>query len=212
MPKQTKTRRDMLTGLGAIATAGALGTRTVAAQSAPPAAPAPAMHAEDAWMSSMPGKHFVVLDVVSAERVPDALRFASNLFSGHKSGYGLDDSDLAIIVCFRHAATPYGYDNAFWTRHGKVIDAEADPSPTANPYNSGARTQLADLAKRGVQFMVCGMASRGLAGRIAGQGGDADAVLKEMTANLIPNGRIVPAGVIGVTHAQERGFALLYVG
>lgn len=211
MPKQTKSRRDMLTGLGAIAAAGALGGHTVAAQGAPRAAGA-TMHAEDAWMSSISGQHRVVLDVVSAERVPDAIRFVSNLFSGHKSGYGLDDSDLAIIVCFRHAATPYGYDNALWARHGRIIDADAGPVPAANPYNSGSRTQLTDLAKRGVHFMVCGTASRGLAGRIAGQGGDADAALKDMAANLVPSGRIVPAGVIGVTHAQERGFALLYVG
>ena len=72
--------------------------------------------------------------------------------------------------------------------------------------------QLRDAANRGVQFMVCGTASRGLAGRLAGQGGDADGVMKEMAANLIPSARIVPAGVVSVAHAQERGFALLYVG
>jgi intracellular sulfur oxidation DsrE/DsrF family protein len=33
-----------------------------------------------------------------------------------------------------------------------------------------------------------------------------------MSANLIPNARIVSAGVVGVTHAQEHGFTLLYVG
>jgi len=76
----------------------------------------------------------------------------------------------------------------------------------------GNQLQMADLAKRGVRFMVCGLASRRLAGRIAGQTGDAESVLKEFGANLVPSGRIVPAGVVGVTHAQERGFALLYVG
>ncbi len=212
MPKPTKTRRDMLTGLGALATAGALSARTVSAQATPPADHTPAMHTEDAWMSAIPGRHRVVLDVTSAERVPDAIRFVGNLFSGHKSGYGLEDADIGIIVCFRHAATPYGYDNAFWAKNGKIIDAEADPVPSGNPYNSGARTQLTDLTKRGVHFMVCGVASRGLAGRIAGRGGDADAVLKDMAANLIPSARIVAAGVIGVTHAQERGFSMLYVG
>ena len=60
--------------------------------------------------------------------------------------------------------------------------------------------------------MICGVASRGLAGHIAGQGGDANGVLKEFGANLVPNARIVPAGVIGVTHAQERDVAGLYVG
>ena len=212
MPKQTKTRRDILTGFGAVAAAGALGSRRAAAQSGQPLAFAPAMHAEDSWMSAIPGKHRIVLDVISAERVPDAIRFVGNIFSGHKSGYGIDDSDLAILVCFRHAATPYGYDNAFWAKNAKIIDAEADPLPTANPYNADGRTQLTNLTRRGVRFMVCGVASRGLAGRIAGQSGDVDTVLKDMAANLIPSAHIVPAGVIGVTHAQERGFALLYVG
>ncbi len=213
MPQPTRTRRDLLTGLGAGAIAtGALGTTPVTAQAVPATPSTPVMHAEDAWMSAMPGKHRVVLDVISAERVGDGLRFASNILNGHKSGYGLDDADLAVIICLRHGATPYGFDNAFWAKNGKIIDAEADPVPTANPYSSGGRTQFSDLTKRGVHFMVCGMASRGLAGRIAGQGGDADAVLKDMATHLLPNAVIVPAGVIGVTHAQERGFALLYVG
>ena len=224
MSKPKKTRRDVLTGLGALTAAGALGTHAAAAQAAPssqaatpaqaapPASFTPAAHSEDAWMSSIPGKHRIVLDTISAEHVPDAIRYAGNLLNAHKSGYGLSDTDIAIIICFRHAATAYGYDNAFWAKHGKTVDAEADPVPTANPYNSGTRTQIADLVKRGVHFMMCGLASRAIAGRIAGQGGDADAVLKEIAANLVPNGRIVPAGVIGVTHAQERGFALIYVG
>ena len=56
-------------------------------------------------------------------------------------------------------------------------------------------------------------ASRGIAGRLAGQGGDAEALLKtEMVPNLLPNSRLVAAGVVGVLHAQERGFRLLFVG
>lgn len=160
----------------------------------------------------MPGKHRVVIDIVSAERVADGLRFASNLLTAHKSGYGVEESEMAIAVVFRHAATAYGYGNAMWAKYGKTLDQKASLTPTANPFSTGERTQLIDLAKRGVQFMVCGVASRGVATRIAGQGGDVDAVLKELSANLATNGRMVPAGVIGVTHAQERGFSLLFVG
>jgi hypothetical protein len=29
---------------------------------------------------------------------------------------------------------------------------------------------------------------------------------------MIPSSRLVSAGVVGVTHAQEYGFSLLYVG
>ena len=97
--------------------------------------------------------------------------------------------------------------------------APASPIPTSRfdgstgPRIIGPRGgRFVDLQSVGVRFMVCALASRGLAGRVAGQGGDADAVLKEFAANLVPSARLVPAGVIGVTHAQERGYALLYVG
>lgn len=206
-------RRAMLAGLGAVATAGTLGVRNGHAQ--PAAAPAtftPTFHEEDAWMSALPGKHRVVLDVTSPDTIPDAIRFAGNLFSGHKSGYGVDERDVAIVICLRHAATPYGYTDAIWSKYGSTINAAAAPPPTSNPYHTSGKTQWADLAARGVHFMVCGTASRGLAGRIAGAGGDPEAVLKEMGASLIPSARIVAAGVVAVTHAQERGFALLSVG
>jgi len=214
MSKQTENRRAVLAALGAAATAGVLGTSRAEAQ-APPASGAaftPALHEADAWMSGMRGKHRVVLDVATAEHMPDAIRFAGNIFTAHRTAYGVDEADVAMIICLRHGATAYGYGDGIWSRFGKVIDAKAVPPPTGNPYNSGDRMQLADLAKRGVQYMVCGTASRGLASRIAGQGGDVDAVLKEMSAHLIPSARIIAAGVAGVMHAQERGFSLLHVG
>ena len=204
-------RALLLAGLGMAATSVTLGAR--GAQAPPASTPfTPARHEQDAWMSAMPGRHRVVLDVVSPTGVPDGIRFAGNLFTGNKTGYGVEESDMALIMVLRHSATAYGYSDAIWSKYGKTIDAKATPPPVANPFNSGERMQLSGLAKRGVQFIVCGTASRGLAGRIAGQGGDADAVLKEMSANLIPNARIVSAGVVGVTHAQEHGFTLLYVG
>jgi intracellular sulfur oxidation DsrE/DsrF family protein len=204
-------RALLLAGLGMATTSVALGAR--GAQAQPATTPfVPARHEQDAWMSAMPGRHRVVLDVVSPTGVPDGIRFAGNLFTGNKTGYGVEDAEMALIMVLRHSATAYGYNDAIWSKYGKTIDAKATPPPVANPFNSGERTQLSGLAKRGVQFIVCGTASRGLAGRIAGQGGDADAVLTEMSANLIPNARIVSAGVVGVTHAQEHGFTLLYVG
>ena len=203
-------RRQLIAGLGAVATAAGLGGTVVAAQSSAPFAPA--RHPQDEWMGAMPGKHRVVLDVTSAAGMPDGIRFANNLFNGSKSGYGIEEADLALIMVIRHAATGFGYDNALWAKYGKSLDRRAETPPTANPYDSGERTQLSALAKRGVQFVICGTASRGIASGIAGQGGDVEAVVKEMTAHLITNARLSPAGVVGVTHAQEYGFTLLYVG
>lgn len=210
MSHPTRTRRAVLAGIGAVATASVTGTSSVAAQSPTTTPFTPALFDTDAWMSAMRGRQRVVLDVESPERMPDAIRFVGNIFTAHKTAYGLDEAETAIIVCFRHSATPMGYTDAIWSKYGKVIDAKN--APTANPYNSGDRQQLADLAKRGVQFMVCGTASRGLATRIAGPGGDVDAVMKEMQANVVPSGRVVAAGIVGVIHAQNRGFALIHVG
>jgi intracellular sulfur oxidation DsrE/DsrF family protein len=204
-------RRAIIAGLGAVATAGALGGRSVQAQeSADPFTPM--LHREDAWMSAMGGKHRVVVDVTSPDGVPEAIRFTGNLLMGHKNWWGVEESEVAIIMCLRHGATAFGYTDAIWSKYGKTIDPRATPAPTANPYNSGERSAFADLATRGVQFMVCGTASRGLAGRIAGPSGDTDAVLKEMGANLISSARIVPSGVVAMVHAQERRFALVSVG
>ena len=142
--------------------------------------------------------------------MPDGIRFVGNLYTGHQSGYNVPESDLAIIVVLRHSATGYGYNNTFWSKHGAELASKAATPPAGNPYDSGDRVQLSTLAKRGVQFMVCGTASRGLSRRLAGEKGDADATFKEMEANLISSARIVPAGVVGVTHAQEYGFSYLY--
>ena len=212
MAKQNmKDRRALITGLGAVAAAGALGARSAQAQTSAPDSFTPMLHPQDDWMSAMKGKHRIVVDTTSPDGVPDAIRFANNLLAGHKNGWGVEESDVAVLVCFRHGATPFGYTDAIWSKYGKTINPQANPAPTANPYNSGEQAQLAALAKRGVQFMVCGTASRGLATRIAGQGGDVEAILKEMGGNLIPSARIVPAGVVGVVHAQERRFALISI-
>lgn len=217
MPKTARGRRQVIAGLGTTAAAVALGTNTAAAQ-APAGAFQPARHAEDTWFATRPGKHRVVLDTTSVAGVEDAIRFANNLFNGSKSGYRVDETDMAVVICLRHRATPYAYTDALWSKYGRVLDRrdEGDggngPAPTTNRHNSGDRPALSELAKRGVHFMVCGTASRGIAQRAAGQNGNADAVFKELEANLIPNGHIVAAGVVGVTHAQEYGYSYLYVG
>jgi len=209
MKQDVKGRRELVAGLGAAATAVVVGARPSAQA---PAHFTPTRHSQDEWMGKMTGSHRVILDVTTAEGMPDGIRFVGNLYTGHQSGYNVPESDLAVIVVLRHAATAYGYNNTFWTKHGAELASQAGSLPVGNPYDSGDRVQLSTLAKRGVQFMVCGTASRGLSRRLAGEKGDADAMFKEMEANLISSARIVSAGVVGVTHAQEYGFSYLFVG
>jgi intracellular sulfur oxidation DsrE/DsrF family protein len=215
MQQDGKTRRRLVAGLGAAAGAVAMGTRTSAQA---PKTFEPARHTQDDWLDTLPGTHRVILDVTSPDGVPDAIRFAGNLFTGHQTGYDIPEKDLAIVIVLRHSATAYGYTDAIWSKYGKSMgggsDDPAAAAPTANPYDSGERKQLSGLAKRGVHFIVCGSASLGLARRIAGANGNPDATIKEMTANLIPSSHITVgvAGVVPLAHAQERGYSYLYVG
>ena len=68
---------------------------------------------------------------------------------------------------------------------------------------------IAGLIKLGVQFAVCDLSTHAIAGLIARDHGiTADAAYKEITTNLIGNGRLVPAGIVAVNRAQERGYSI----
>src|SRR6185503_5891227 len=211
-------RRSLMSGMSAVAAAFALGARPASAQNA--AAPfQPARHPQDEWLDKIRGQHRVVFDVTSFRGVPEALHFAHNTLTGNKSMYGLDEADIAIVIVLRHSATAFGYSDAMWAKHGKALTAASsytDPKsselPKGNPYNATGIEAIDQMAKRGVQFGVCDTASHGLSRRIAGQGGDADAAYKEMVASMIPNSRLMVAGVIGVTRAQEYGYSVVHVG
>jgi intracellular sulfur oxidation DsrE/DsrF family protein len=111
-----------------------------------------------------------------------------------------------------------------WAKYGKQFSEQSeftDPKtkqpPTVNVYAkrgdpvSGA---MLALIKKGIHFRVCATAIRGIAGRIAkAAGGDTDAIVEELGANLIcANARFVPAGIVAVNRAQEHGFSLVSPG
>ena len=216
MDQHTPARRSLVTGIAAAAAAVALAGTGARAQ-APATDFKPVRHDKDAWFDKIPGKHRMVLDVTSAAGVGEAMGFANNLFTGNKSGYDLNDADLAIVICLRHLATVFAFTDPLWAKYGKAMadavkyTARPTDLPNTNPYNAAPRSAFDGLAKRGVQFMVCDTASHRFARMLAGSG-DGEAVYKEMAANMIPSSRFVPAGVIGTTRAQEYGYSLLFVG
>lgn len=216
--KQTRNRRAMLSVMGTAAAGVALAATTTRAQDAPKAAPAtfaPARHAEDAWLDALPGKHRVIIDAAPVAGGSEALLYANNLFTANKSGYALEDKDIATVVCFRHSATIFGYNDKMWAKYGKAI---ADTSKYENPRAGEAFTanplrNIDALAKRGVHFAVCGLATRRIAGLVAtAVGGKSDEILAELRDNLIANGHFAAAGVIATTRAQEYGYTLLIAG
>lgn len=206
-------RRALLTGMSVAAVAGlAASARPAAAQSSS-AARAP--HPKDAWLAELPGMHKVFVDSSTMQGGATALWGAGNILETHVNEYEGQTSDYALVVCFRHLSTPYGFNDAIWAKYGSLFMRNVDPVPTANPMNtagpSNGQHSIGEIVEKGAQFAVCGRATRRQSGGIASATNQtADAVFAELSANLIPNAHLVPAGVIAVTRAQEFGYSFLY--
>jgi intracellular sulfur oxidation DsrE/DsrF family protein len=157
-----------------------------------------------------------VFDGLSPDGVREALQFAGNFFTGNKNGYGLEPADVAVVIVMRHRATQFAFTDAIWSKYGaalsesdKFVDPKTGQAPVANVY----RAQLETQTKRGVHIAACDLSTHRLANFIARKtDSNADAVYKELVANAMPNVHFVPAGIVAVSRAQERGYAFAHAG
>lgn len=211
----SRERRSFLTRLNASAAAAAalaFGGRAMAqTKASAPAKFEPSRHDQDDWMDRIPGKHRMVLDTTTNDALGEALLFGNNFLMANRNSYGLQNSDMAVIIVVRHLSTGFGFNDAMWSKYGAPLASGSglkDPAK-ANPRIAGA-IGIEALAKQGVQFAVCEMATGRLANSIAQATGTAAAdITAELKANLIPNARMVPAGIVAINRAQERGYTLV---
>ena len=220
-----RTRRELLTGIG-IAAAGVAMAPAVAAQGNGDSQ-SPRRYELDAWLDRPDVHHRTFIDTSRPLGGVEAVHYANNILRGHTTAYGGEESDYAIVVCFRRFATPLGWGDAIWEKYGQIFNGVLNyPDPatgqafTANPLNQADRRDLPNrgatieaLGERGVRYAVCDGATRVISGLLArATDGDADAVYKELAGSLVPNARLVPVGVLTVGRAQEYGYSLLYAG
>ena len=206
--ERSSERRSFLTrfnaGAASLAALAMGGLAMAQVKSAPAGRFEPARHDKDDWMDQMPGKHRLVIDTTSADGFRDGLLFASNFMLANRNDYALQNQDMAVIVVARHLSTEFGFNDSMWAKYGAALQAKEPPK--ANPHAAS----LAPLVAQGVQFAVCSMATRRLAGTIAkAVSGNADTIFAELSANLVANGRLVSAGIIAVNRAQERGYTFV---
>lgn len=220
-------RRKLLTGLGTgIAAIGALSAASDAAAS-PGKRWQPALEKQDDWMD-LPGRHRFAFDATSPDGAGEALFFAKNYIYANKIAYGLAPAELANIVILRHMATIFGYNDAVWAKYGEAfakfthfMNPTTKQAARRNLYNVAGQgdalpnrgATFSSIAREGVQFAICGLATRKISEILAQQTKTkARAVHEELSGNLVPNGRLVAAGIVAVNRTQERGYALAYIG
>ncbi len=198
------------TAVGALFAPGQASATTVR----PPAAPV--RHAQDDWLDQAPVGHRVIFDTWMADKFGEAVGFAGNWIRINKDPYGLADADLALVIVARHGSAPFAFNEAIWAKYGRIFaanmsanDKVAHPNPSTNVHAA----RLATLGKQGMRLAVCSLTTRAYTQIIAKETGtEQDAVLKELTTNTAAPAIFVPAGIVAVTRAQERGYALVSIG
>lgn len=214
------TRRAVLAGAAAAA-AVSLGSSRAGAQT-PARAFQPARHSQDEWFDTVPGKHRTFIDCASVKSASAGMMYANNLYVANAKGYQLKESDVAVVVCLRHFATIFAFNDVIWSKYGQMmssavefVDPKTKLAPTKNLLDDPGYAELpvatiSAVVKRGTHFAVCDMATNMLVGVVANATkGVQEAIYQEFVRNLIPNSHLVAAGVVGVNRAQEYGYTLL---
>jgi intracellular sulfur oxidation DsrE/DsrF family protein len=171
-------------------------------------------HPADAWLDELTGQHKNIYDCTTVENGPTGWAFARNFLIANTGPiYQLKDSDVNAIVCLRHLATVFSFNDDMWARYKLGDSQKVLENGVAAVRNAHVATAN-ELAKRGVIVAVCGMATGRIARQVAMRDGTNFAdVETDLRANLVtPTARVVAAGVIVTNRAQEKGFAYTFVG
>lgn len=191
-----------LVGLGA--SIGLIPTNVVAAASRPHTM-------EDPWMKRVNGAHRVVFH----SHMPTeglALRWAQTFLDTQKTAYGIREGDCTVIVGLNGRSIGWFFNDALWTKYPAIGEVMGTSSATS-PY----RDTIATLAARGVILLACNNSIRASGSRFlpADQRSDRERVNAfgdEVRANLLPGVEVVPAMVVTLQQAQERGCRYVYAG
>ena len=190
----------------------------------------------DLWFEKVKGSHRVVYDATQPHEV---MPFAwPKVFLLTNAATGSPSSDCGVVVVLRHDAIGYAFNDQMWAKYnfGDVFKAHelgggfqaADAktaTKTRNPFYNTKPGDFAipgigavpigikELQADGVMFCVCHAAMTVFSAAVAGgMGLEAEDVLKEWEANVIPGIQIVPSGVWALGRAQEHGCAYIFAG
>jgi intracellular sulfur oxidation DsrE/DsrF family protein len=177
----------------------------------------------DAWLKKIKGKHRQVFDATAEN---GGMPFAwSRVYLMTNAMVGASASDVSAVVILRHEAIPLAMDHPLWEKYKfgeffKITDKATKDPAVRNPYYHPKPGELMldsfaidELQKDGVLFGACNMAMKVYSGIFAkNMNMEADAVMKDWVAGLLPGMTVVPSGVLAVNRTQEHGCTYCYAG
>ena len=167
--------------------------------------------AHDAWMQRARGRHRQFFHA-TAPADGSAMLMAINFLDVYRSAYGESPGHVSAVIGVHGSALPIGLVDAAWNKYelGKrisVSDPDTREPARRNVFAVGGPISIDTAMRRGVVLLVCNVALTRTAGSIASALSLPEAdVYNELKASVIPGAVVVPALVVAMNRAQERGF------
>jgi hypothetical protein len=221
-------RREFLEtlALGGVALAvGACATGRSTSETPLPAAPPAAKEGpwDSSWLDQLTAKHKQIFDV-SAYADGGGLFYAKNYFNAHRDAFGTTYPDVQAVLGIHGDAYPIVFSDAIWAKYDLGRRVKARDPRTGKPALRNVLWQPREgeemyeysvnaLQPRGAKFILCNNVLRFVARTLAQESrATYDATRAELIAGLLPNVTVVPAIVVALGLAQERGCSYVYAG
>jgi intracellular sulfur oxidation DsrE/DsrF family protein len=179
----------------------------------------------DEWLKSLTGRHRTIFDA-AAHRNGKPLAQSKNFLDAWHDAYAVPARDVNLVVGVHGEALPLVVDDATWRRFKlgeqyDIVDGSMKRPAERNVFVSSyaptaglisAAQSVEALQNRGVKFLVCKNTIAGATAKLAAAGlGTAEEIRPALLAGLLPGVTVVPAMVVALTNAQQRGFAYVKV-
>jgi intracellular sulfur oxidation DsrE/DsrF family protein len=169
---------------------------------------------DEPWMSRLTGSQRIIIHA-HEPTAGLALRWAQTFLDTQKSSYGRADRDCSVVVGLNGKSVGLVFNDAIWAKY--PIAQTLEMSGTRNPAGPTGSNAIAQLVSRGVIILACQNSLRAAGQRFLPEAQRSDAAARsafgaEVTANLLPGVEIVPAMIVTLQMAQDRGCRYVYAG
>lgn len=168
----------------------------------------------DAWMQRAQGEHKALFHATSpGDGAP--MLMAMNYLDVYGSAYGAQPGHVSAVIGVHGTALPIALNDGAWDRYElgrriNVTDPDTKEPARRNVFAVGGPYSIDTMISRGVILLVCNMALNLTASSIArARSLVAADVYNDLKSSVIPGGIVVPALVIAISRAQEKGFTYI---
>lgn len=171
--------------------------------------------AHDAWMRQLKGKHRQFFHAVDGN--DRAMLMASNYLDAYEHEFAAKPGEANAVIGVHGSALNIGFTDGAWAKYGfgksaNITDPTTKEPAIRNIFATGGDLAVDTVQKRGVLFLMCNTALRLRSRALAKERGETyEVVYKDLEASRLPGTILVPAMVVAINRAQEKGITYLRV-